>query len=102
VEPQFAQSSPRGGTPLRVITLLLVLSTLVAPAIMSSLPPTSNESDLQRTVLATLEVFVGFFALLGTVAGRASARAKVGGVLFALGYITLAMIEDFTTIGLRV
>jgi hypothetical protein len=63
---------------------------------MSSLPPTDNESQLQLWTLATLEVLVGFFALLSVVAGRASAGAKIGGVLLVLAYITLAMVEDFT------
>jgi hypothetical protein len=94
--PQYAPTSSRGGTALRVITLLVLLSTLVVPAIMSMLPPTGNEYELQNGVGATLECLVGSFALLAAVTGRASGGAKFGGALLALGYITLAMLDDFT------
>ena len=94
--PQYVPAGRRGGMALRVITLLVLLSTFVVPAIMSMLPPTTNEYELQNGVGATLECFVGFFALLAAVTGRASGGAKLGGALLALGYITLAMLDDFT------
>ena len=81
---------------LRVTTLLLFLLTIIVPAIMSALPPTDNEYALQNGIGATLEVFTGFFALLAAVAGPARGGARWGGAILALGYITLAMIDDFT------
>jgi hypothetical protein len=80
-----------------VITLLFLLATVIVPAILSMLPPTGDEIDLQRYTLAALEVFVGLFALLSAVAGKASSGAKLGGVLFALGFIALTLTEEFTT-----
>lgn len=96
VLPQFASSSPRGGTSLRAITLVLVLTAIVVMAILSVLPSTSNAFDVQRNTLSTLQIVIGFFALLAAVAGKASGGSKVGGALFALGYVILAMIENFT------
>ncbi|HEX3680298.1 MAG TPA: DUF4190 domain-containing protein [Galbitalea sp.] len=90
--------SSAGGTALRFIMLLFLLSTILVPAVMQLLPPTDNEYELQRDTLATLQVLTGLLALLSALPGRASGGAKFGGVLFALGYIALTMTEDFTSV----
>ncbi|MEJ1229651.1 MAG: hypothetical protein WDM88_01885 [Galbitalea sp.] len=81
-----------------MITLLLLLAALLAPAFISLLPPTEGLPGAELATLATLQCFVGFFALLAAAAGNASGGAKAGGVLFALVYVALAMTQDFTLV----
>jgi Domain of unknown function (DUF4190) len=84
----------RGGTPLRVLTLLCLLVAIFIPTLFTMSSSLDPGGQAETVVQTSLDVLTGLFALLSAFVGKAGSGAKVGGVLLALVYVAGAVVMD--------